>query len=499
MRCDILLFGCLVSGWLACGGMGAGPADETTVSALSSSGHGSASTPTPASTSTSTSTSGSGLPTTGAASTSQGASTEEPGETATSNPTGELTGSATENTTRGSSEATDGSSEGGDTLPESCAGPIVHMGDLNVDDETILEDFACVVEITGRLRIENTKELTHFSPLAAVREVGDRVDVRKNLALDNLDGLAGLERVGCIANGCASYVRVAVNPLLTDVSGLKALVELDSLILHDNDLLTSLTGVRLDFMPFAEPLPALSIVDNDALKALTGISGDTLFTGSLVISGNDKLADISQLGPLLGKSLGATVIENNPALVDLVGLDGVTTISEFSLTNNDGLLDLHGLESLTTLTPEGVVIRGNDALTTFEGLGPLSLVGAMFLVDSNPSLISLAALAELEEVTGTLQIGSCIGDGNDALPNLSGLSALTHADRLVLDGNAAIGGVTGLSALNSLTVLWAMNNPALSSNAVNALALDLQIDPMKLLNCNNKGNPGECPCPDANP
>ncbi len=472
--------------------------DETTaVSASSSSGQGiemSAS-----ATSTSTSTSGSGLPTTGVASSSEGVSTEGPGETATSDPTSEGTGSATENTTRGSSETTDGSSESGDTLPESCAGPIVHMGDLNVDDQTILEDFACVVEITGRLRIENTTELTHFAPLAAVRKVGDRVDVRKNLALSNLDGLAGLERVGCKANGCASYVRVAANPVLTDVAGLKALVEVDSLILHDNDLLISLAGVRLDFMPFAEPLPALSIVDNDALKALAGIAGDALFTGSLVISGNDKLTDISQLGPLLGSSLGATIIENNPALVDLVGLDGVTTISEFSLTDNDGLLDLHGLESLTTLTPEGAVIRGNDALTTFEGLGPLSIVGAMFLVDSNPSLISLAALAELETVTGTLQIGSCIGDGNDALPNLSGLSALTHADRLVLDGNAAIGGLTGLSALNSLSVLWAMNNPALSSNAVNALALDLQIDPMKLLNCNNKGNPGECPCPDANP
>ncbi len=131
----------------------------------------------------------SATPTSGAPATT-GDTTTTPGSTGDSS-------STSDDTTAGDTGTTADTSTTGTGLepPPGCDAPIVHAGDLTITDDTVLEDLQCIVEVTGRLTIGDTQKLLSFAPLANLKRVGDSVKLFHNLALVDLDGLAGLERV----------------------------------------------------------------------------------------------------------------------------------------------------------------------------------------------------------------------------------------------------------------------------------------------------------------
>ena len=93
-------------------------------------------------------------------------------------------------------------------------------------------------------------------------------------------------------------------------------------------------------------------------------------TGKLRIEDTERLSSFPQLGNL--KLTGDEVlIGNSAALTDVNGLADLTTVmgvgSRLTLYQNPALVDISGLQSLRVV--DAIIITDCDALTSLEGFG----------------------------------------------------------------------------------------------------------------------------------
>lgn len=383
------------------------------------------------------------------------------------------------------------STSGGD---EVCGEGIVHHGDLVITDDTDLTSLACIVEVTGRLKISDTELLTSFAPLANLKKVGDDVQIFFNAALVDLDGLAGLVEVGGeLPPAPFSFGEITVhgNPALVDITGLGSVKILDSLVIYDCDALSDLSGPQGPIVGREEKGWNLAIGENDALTSLDTLAIES-FGDRLLLVDNPNLADISALTTIMDPAQVHVVeIVRNPALVDLVGLDAVTHGLNVRIFDNDALTDMQGLGDLEDVA-QYLDIVGNDGLLGLQGLDQLAHVH-IFSIAGNPALASLAGLDALTTVTHSLAIGSCPDAGNASLVDLHGLESLTTVMNLGVQSNASLTSLAGLEGLTSLDKLWAQFNPLLPSAEATALAAKFGV-PSEI--CDNAGPPEPCICPE---
>lgn len=214
----------------------------------------------------------------------------------------------------------------------------------------------------------------------------------------------------------------------------------------------------------------LELVDT----ALTSI--DTKKTikvyGSLLVSGNTKLANLNNLavkrwdGPVNGGatwSVGYT-IRNNAALTAIDGLKYIVQVdSDLRITDNAKLATIE-LAELTKVTG-GVHITGtgatairlpvlstlarlevasNPALTQISGLAATSITGDVTL-RGNPLLATIGSMSSLTQIGGALVV-----DDNDALVDLTNLvpAGMNRIfGGLTISNNARL---TGLGKLSSM-------------------------------------------------
>ena len=229
-------------------------------------------------------------PTGSSSTTSPGDSASDTGATPTSGPDPTSTGTVpdtasttgTTGTTGTSSTSSTSSTTGPVEPPPGCDVAVVHVGELVITDATAMADLQCIVEVTGRLTINGTQTLVSFAALANLERVGDDIQVFNNLALEDLDGFAALERVDGEMYG---ELVVHHNPALTDLTGLKSLKQVDTVLISDCDALTDLTGLT-GTLEGVFGLPSLAISDCDGLTNLDGLTGLTDLTGSIFIHGN---------------------------------------------------------------------------------------------------------------------------------------------------------------------------------------------------------------------
>ena len=141
-------------------------------------------------------------------------------------------------------------------------------------------------------------------------------------------------------------------------------------------------------------------------------------------------------------------LRNNPELIDLGGLAGLTRVGSLRITGNAALADLSGLSALGTIegdlliAPETDNFSGgrswtavefpNAALRSLRGLGDITRVEGSVTISGNPSLIDLAGLDRLTTIGVDLNIGLddpfCVEDcpppqRNASLATLHGLAA----------------------------------------------------------------------------
>lgn len=129
--------------------------------------------------------------------------------------------------------------------------------------------------------------------------------------------------------------------------------------------------------------------DTSVLDGVRKITGE-LIIDSTNLTNLDFLACVEEVGG------GINIFDNN-SLVDLGGLAGITTITDFSAE---------------------LTIAENDSLVTIAGFGKLGSVGSLS-INNNASLQNVDGPSALEAINQNLTIRY-----NDSLTNLNGLSNL---------------------------------------------------------------------------
>jgi hypothetical protein len=208
--------------------------------------------------------------------------------------------------------------------------------------------------------VSENDTLTTLQPLVVPRDMGrGLLHIRGNDALSDLGALGSLESLDTlIVNGTA----------LTNLDALSSLRRASSVQISSNPTLVDARG--LDGVESAQ---TLYFTDNPEIEALPAF-GQLGQAGFVVITGNAKLSAFPafpQLEQLASEWSGRLVVEDNPSLAELRGLEA--------------------LESA-----DSVSIRRNASLARIE-LPALSDVRQSLVVTSNPALdaASLAALTAL--------------------------------------------------------------------------------------------------------
>jgi hypothetical protein len=155
----------------------------------------------------------------------------------------------------------------------SSVAPRIIEGDLDISNETSLEQYANLEIVTGTLTIVGNTRLENLDGLSNLRAVGHLV-ITENVALSNIEGLFGLRH--------ARSVTISKNPRLEQLHGLDMVKKLDRLIVTENGIFST-----------------------------SGIGGLTE-VGELVISKNRRL--ISLRGFTRLESAGSVTIVDNPRL-----------------------------------------------------------------------------------------------------------------------------------------------------------------------------------------
>lgn len=153
---------------------------------------------------------------------------------------------------------------------------------------------------------------------------------------------------------------------------------------------------------------------------------------SVTISG----ADITNLSGLSNiHSIGrALIIKNCASLTTLNGLENLQTIERaFRISNNAGLSSLSGLNNLETIYG-GFWVSDNPALKNLQGLDELSYVGA-----------------SAQQIFGSYFVNGLVIAGNDSLSTLLGLDSLRNVEGgMNLCCNNALTSLNGLGNLQSV-------------------------------------------------
>ena len=230
--------------------------------------------------------------------------------------------------------------------------------DVELRSQADVDAFNCTT-VSGRITISGP-DITDLSTLSSLQEVGSSLIIANNPLLTSLRGLDNLSSIG-------DELVVVLNPLLATLDGLDALQQLSSIYLDNNPQL-------------------------ETLSPLSGISGEINFFISL---GNSGLRDIDGLENIT-RINGTFELSQSPLLTHVNGLAGLTyTDGTMSLLDCPALTDISGLSNFSR--SGGNVIIFQTGLANLNGLEQLRLVDVHLVIQENPLLENLAALAGLED------------------------------------------------------------------------------------------------------
>jgi hypothetical protein len=235
------------------------------------------------------------------------------------------------------------------------------------------------------LDLEALPGLKSLEQLGTLRQLGQLVIV----TCDGLKDLTGLQALTSL-----EALQLADCAGLQSLKGLDALQSLDSLLLNSLTGLTSLQG-----MPKLQRLGTLNLADNSSLASLQGLEALTQL-GEVNLSGNLTLASLHGLEKVA--EIGMLNIGNNTALTNLGGLSGLQKVGSLQLSANPALKNLQGIG---VASADSVVIEANPMLTDLTGLEKLANIGSGLSITENGSLTSLRALTALT-AAGGLDVGN---------------------------------------------------------------------------------------------
>ncbi|MEM0519543.1 cadherin repeat domain-containing protein [Aequorivita flava] len=280
--------------------------------------------------------------------------------------------------------------------------------------------------IGSHLYIFDNPSLSSLAELNKLTTVTMDLNIYQNQSLLNMDGLA-IKHIGGILN-------ITSNPSLTNLLGFSELISVGSIQIQSNPQLTNLKG----FENITE-VSTLRLGGNDALLNLEGLENLTQIHALLAIGACNLLTNLDELQNVHSSPAEITInfnnsllninalsnsetveyidVSNNPVLVNLQGLENITSANEVYIYLNSSITDLSGLNNLTTVDYLG--ISQNPNLSSIAGLENLKTVQSSLFIEQNPTLANLNSLNNLETIGNDLRIVE-----NSALTDFCGLQTV---------------------------------------------------------------------------
>ena len=192
-----------------------------------------------------------------------------------------------------------------------------------------------------------------------------------------------------------------------------------------------------------EAATADHITDLTPLSSLSTIA-------TLEVKGNDDLLNLNGFGNLLVENL---TIQNNESFLQPSTTGQIQVTLNLRVIENPALINLQGLESTTTL--EVLEIRDND-ITSLTGLDNLTQVSFLAQIDNNTTLTNLTGLGSLTS-TRALNVKE-----NENLLNLNGLGAMV-TENLTVRFNPVMSEISTTSTVQATVSLGIFYNASLNN------------------------------------
>jgi len=162
-----------------------------------------------------------------------------------------------------------------------------------------------------------------------------------------------------------------------------------------------------------------------------------------VLIGQHPSTDIENLiGLNVLTSIGGELIIHYNPLVNLTGLEGITTVGGgIELRRNNSLNNLSGLNNLILIVDD-LNIFFNDSLESLSGLESLMYIGGSLTMQQNDLINSMIGLDNLTKIGGGLQIRF-----HGGLSSLTGLENLNEIEDFLVISGTALENLTGLDGL----------------------------------------------------
>lgn len=235
-------------------------------------------------------------------------------------------------------------------------------------------------------------------------------------------------------------------------------------------------------------LPALTTIDEDVyvtFTSLTDLNGLSSLrtTGGIMLWGNAQLANVAGLANV--DSMCGVHVQENHALVDLGGLEGVTDLAGDAcpfprgpngiiVVDNDALTSLGAFADVERVYM--IRVEGNDALASLDGLERVGEVTNSYVGVKQQRLVTtLVPLASAAAALSSSPYGSITIDDDDALVDLAGLEGVTALASLAIIGNDSLTSIDGLANLATVEDLVAVRrNTTLSRCTVDELVARIE-------------------------
>ena len=343
-----------------------------------------------------------------------------------------------------------------------------YEGDVELKTQEEVNAFGalCYTGINGSLLIngeDNPESIVDLSPLINLTEIKGALTIQRNGQLENLTGLEGLSKIGALV--------IFYNYNLNSLIGFKNLEEITSIekigyIQPGIRIQSNYTLVNLRGFDKIKTLERLRVDDNYNLESLEGLEG-LEETNQLQLVSNWKLTSLSGLAGLVsigGNKIGEPGMSNDvfaiascKLLTNLNGLTNLRTIDgEMYLVNNDSLLSTNGLENIELV--EHLIIQHNPNLISLEGIDT-SKIQFGFNMENCDKIEDFQGIIVDSENSITWQIRNC-----NSLESLVGLEGLKKAKGINIQENENLITLKGFDNLNYIgdLNLRVRNNPRLS-------------------------------------
>jgi hypothetical protein len=359
-------------------------------------------------------------------------------------------------------------------------------GDVLTSTQDDVDHLAGCREVTGTLEITAWPGLD-LAPLASLRQVGGWLDIEG--ALESLDGLDGLERVGELHLNGLDVTSLAPLRNLTEVSyepavspwGFATIYIADCAHLIDLDGLENLAiwdEFYLSRVPTLESLRGLVtsrenqrlyVSDAPSLRDIASLGGGVHLERIQLVNTGIESFDIDQ--PLRLRRLELT---NNPALASVEALRAIQSVEELVIRDNDRLEQLPELPYLD-VNLAILTIRDNDSLRSIpqwidpddgDFLPPENLgepgAGDPFFFPPEFSMAEITGNPQLSELAlpSSFRFGGNVRIHDNPKLTTIHLGFLDSADDVSIANNPALA-VVDIPVLETVDALHVVNNPRL--------------------------------------